>query len=447
MGKSIKEREIIERKTLILQMLADGRRISSKEIISQWSEVSGKPPLNSKSTITSDITKLKEEGYNIDSNKSGYMLIHDENVMTAELPDEYILPDKYVVKEWIIMHIMQQRYDQYISYEKLKEEIEKRFEEINITDHLLRKCLERLEQLQYIKACGKNEVGTVVSETKKQKESGGLSVPSNKRYYHLTESAPVLSLIHEENLINFFDYSVYEGISTELAEELKKINEKIVQVLPEMDVTEVDVFRTAGRKNQIPDEIKKKLEDFLKLPFKTEELLISYPFDDGLMEIHFMTGIIVYCVEKNELYLLGEADKKQLVLRFDRIKNVTLGNRCKNTVYLNDRYRKMFEESWSVPTDAEDDVEIRFQNVFSVRQFVEDLKKIRGETANVIYPKGDQDDDSWIIYRDKIKGINDFLPHIRSLGSSAVIIKPEYIRKRMMDKTAELIERYKEVLE
>ncbi len=84
--------------------------------------------------------------------------------------------------------------------------------------------------------------------------------------------------------------------------------------------------------------------------------------------------------------------------------------------------------------------------MFSVRQFVEDLKKARGETANVIYPKEEQDEDSWIIYKDKIKGINDLLPHIRSLGSSAVIIKPERIRKLIMDKTEELIERYKEVL-
>ncbi len=320
MGKSIKEREIIKRKTLILQMLSEGRRISPTEIINRWSEVSGKPPLSSKGTITSDINRLKEEGYNIDSNRSGYLLVRDENVMTAELPDDYILPDKYVVKEWLIMHIMQQRYDQYITYEKLKEKIEERFEDFDISDHMLRKCLERLEQLQYIEVCGKSEAGAVVSETKEQKEKGDRSAPSNRRYYHLTESAPVLSLIHEENLINFFDYSVYEGISTELTEELKKINEKIVQVLPEMEDSGADIIRTAGRKNRIPGEKKKKLEDFLKLPFKKEELLISYPCNDGLTEIRFMTGIIVYCVEKNELYLLGEADEKPLVLRFDRIK-------------------------------------------------------------------------------------------------------------------------------
>lgn len=443
--KQSKEQEMTERKKLILQMLSEGRRISLAEIMDRWSVVTGKPPLNSKGTIAADIKKLRDEGYNIDSSRSGYLLIKDENVMTADIPDDYVLPDKDVFNEWFIMHILQQRYDQYISLDKLKQDIDNWFVDFEMSDNMLRKCLDRLEQLQYIEVSGKNELGTVVSLTDREWTNGLEYAPDDKEFYHLLESAPILSLINEDDLFKCYENFEYKGSSTELADELEILNDKILQVLPDIDPMTADLLRTAGRKNHIPGEMKEKLEEFLKLPFKTEELMISYPFVEGEKEIRFMTGIIVYSLEKNELYLVGESEEKLQLLRFDRIIEVKPGECRKNEVFLSEKYMKMFEESWSVPAEEEDDVEIRFQNVSSVRGFAEDLEEARNKTANVVYPE-EKDKDSWIIYTDKIKGINDLLPHIRSYGSSAVIIKPERIRKGMIDKTAELIEKYKEVL-
>ncbi len=447
MGKSSKKQEMNERKMLILHILSEGKRVSSTEIIERLSKATGKPPLKSRTSIKNCIDELKLEGYDIESENNSYLLIRNENVMTSDIADGYDLPDNNVFNEWFVMHIMKQRYDQYISLEKLKQDRENLFEDFNLTDSMLRKCLERLKQLQYIEVCGKNELGTVVSMTEKEWINRLEYAPEGKEFYHLTETAPTLSLINEDELFECYEYFEYKGSSTELADELEILNDKIMQVLPDMDQVTNGMLRTVGRKNHIPGEMKNKLEEFLKLPFKTEELLISYPFDEGEKEIRFMTGIIVYSMEKDGLYLVGESEETLRVLRFDRIKNVRPGEGRKNKVFLSEKYMKMFEESWSVPTEEEDDVEIRFQNVSSVRRFVEDLKKARGETATVIYPKEEQDIDSWIIYSDKVKGINDLLPHIRSLGSSAVVIKPERIRKSMMDKTAELIEKYKEVME
>ena len=454
MGKSKKEQEMEERKELILKMLSEGRRISSTEILERLSKATGKPPLKSRTSIKDCIDELKREGYDIDSNDGSYLLIKDETVVNEEIPDDYICSDKEVVNEWIVMHVMQQRYDQYISFDRLMKEIENCFKDIHMTDYMLRKYLARLEELQFIEACGKDEVGTVVSETEDQMINGRSHAPKNKKYYHLTESAPVLSVMDKGDLNDFCIEYALGGISTELTDEMGIIKEKINQVIVADNVSGSDFYMTSGRKSRIPGEMKEKLEEFLKLPFKTKELLVSYPFVDGEKEISFMTGMIVYSTDKNELYLLGELDGQNLILRFDRIKKIIPGSKGKNTVYLDDKYRKMFEEAWSVPTEKEDDVEIRFQNVPYVRRFVEDLKRARGEIANVIYPEAEpcedteiQDPDSWIIYRDKIKGIDDFMPYIRSKGSSAIVIKPEKYRKLMMEKTAELIERYKEVIE
>ena len=71
---------------------------------------------------------------------------------------------------------------------------------------------------------------------------------------------------------------------------------------------------------------------------------------------------------------------------------------------------------------------------------------MRGETAQVIYPPKD-DEYEKIVYRDRIIGFNDFLPYIRSMGSSAVIIRPEPARQVMIERTKEIIDNYKELHE
>ena len=454
-----KKKEILARKKQILHILFEGRNVSSTKIMEELNADPYRPPLKSKATIKKYIDDLKDEGYDIISGKSGYALNRDnDNKMLGEIPEDYILSDEDVITEWLIMHVMSQRYDCCFSFNRLKEDMKKYLGDRDIKDGKLRKCLSDLEKLQYLTVSSKDEEGGVISDISGKTAKNinvASSEPHNKMYYRLTESAPTLSVIHEDDLNVFFDFCEYEGVSSELTEELKSINEKIVRVLPDVETGGEEIFIASGRKNHIPDEMKKSLEDFLKLPFKTEELVISYPFEKGIKDIRLMTGIIVYSVEKNGFYLVGESGGKTVILRFERIKEAKKGSGRKNTVYENSLYRKMFQEAWAAPADEESDVEIRFQDVPYVRQFVKALKRIRSNTANVVYPieefgkneKWDHEEDAWIIYRDKIKGIYDFLPYIRSMGSSAVIVKPLDVRKVVMEKTSEMINNYKELHE
>ncbi|GEM_PF-3202806 len=468
-----KEEEIIRRHKHILEILSDGKRISSTGIIEGLKEYPDISPVK-KTTICEDIKQLKAEGYDIDT-KSGYSLKRSAGNAGLDDIKEYDSFCKHVPEEWLIMSVMSRRYDQYISFYKLCEELdiapakssEESFEvsepkntagDYGITEAMLRTCLRNLEKQGYICTYGKDDVGTVVSETAEQSSKGRHAAPSNIKYYHLTESAPVLSLLSEDDIWEFCDKYAYGGIATELADDMEILNKKISGVVQDIPSFDGRTFRTFGQKARISGRLKKKIEDFLKLPFKTRELLIRYNVNGEMKDIRFMTGLLVFSVEKNALYLLGESEEETVFLRFDKcdkIEEFRPGRKKKNTIYESSKFTKMRDESWSAPAEEECEVEILFQDVPYVRFFVKELETARGNTANVIYPKrehkidGDDADnhDGWIIYRDKMRGVNDLLPYIRSMGASAVIIKPESKRKLVMEKTEELIEKYKELHE
>ena len=99
----------------------------------------------------------------------------------------------------------------------------------------------------------------------------------NKTFYELSDAAPILSVIEENDAFGTF---AYYYLNTGHAEDegaiLKDIAEKFSLVIPDYSIDTFSEFKTFGRFNNISNDMRKKLEDFLKLDFQKKVIEIEY---------------------------------------------------------------------------------------------------------------------------------------------------------------------------
>ena len=98
---------------------------------------------------------------------------------------------------------------------------------------------------------------------------------------------------------------------------------------------------------------------------------------------------------------------------------------------------------YSISVEESKLIEILFQDKPYVRKKIEALCEIRGDNALIEESKAIK---GWFIYKDNISGLNDFLPYIRSFGSSAVVIKPIEILNSSIKNTEKLINHYEVII-
>ena len=419
-----------DRKRRIIEILKSAEYMTLADIGKALASDEGSEEPVKKGAVNKYIESLRDEGYIIESLKNkGLRLIQDET-MYMDTPDkEYELPDKGVITRWLILFLLS-RYKGYMTYEMIKEGFDEKYYEIK--DSVLRKHLEELTNLQYITEHGVDDIPGYYKYDNSQ----------NKIYYCITEAAPVPAFLEMDDIFNFNDYFSFGGGKRELGGEIESIIKKIKKVIPDLD-NEHKAYEAKGRKNFLTPETKEKLDRFLKLPFKTDVLNVKYPVEGEMRDIIFHTGLLVFCVEKNKFYLLGESDDEIRILRLDKITEVEVKEKSANKVYETVKYRNMFEEAWAVSKNEPEEVEIWFEDIGHVREKMERLMKRRSATAAIV-GKEEAAGKNWLVYRDTIIGVTDFLPFIRSLGSSAVLVKPEWASRLIMEKTKELVDKYEE---
>ena len=209
------------------------------------------------------------------------------------------------------------------------------------------------------------------------------------------------------------------------------------------------VLKTFGRKNDVSGERLQELETFLGLPFKELAVNIKYKEKEKIKEYLFKTALIVFSMETNGFYLLGEAkdgnEWERRNFRLELVTDAKADNETVNDIYESKRYKRMYKEMWSVVTDKPVHVEVWFEDVPYVRRQIKELSIARKDTAEVTFPKTEKDG-RWIKYKDDIIGVHAFMRYVRSMGSSAVIISPKSNREHMIKKTEEILENYKETI-
>lgn len=434
--------KIKERKKLITDMLnsAPENRLPGADIRKRIKERFGKEI--SKATLSSDIKALISEGYKIVSDTGGYRLLNP-----GYLPDksqaalfEPVIGD--TVARWLIMLILSEDYDKFMSAQDIYDKYVQMTTSISMSK--LKNHLRILVEQNYITKHTRDEVRksgqSFFYETAKI---------SNKLYYHISHSAPVLSFIDKEAVMDFNAYFHDGGYESELESTLKKINDKIAAVDPDVYAEGSGVYRSTGKRNDIPEELADKLGVILSLPFREKALNIKYREKDKTREYIFKTALMIFNVETNSFYLLGEIRQKgrwvRNNLKLSAVADISANEKIPNDIYESSKYRDIFYKMWSSAPDEPCETEVLFEETAGIHEEVDALRQARKDTASVTFAQGD-DTCRWIRYRDSIMGTHDFLRFVRSMGDGAVIIKPEKSREHLISKTKDMIKEYSAIL-
>ena len=470
--------KIRERRKLITDMLirAPECRVYGADIRKVIMKSFGKDI--SKATLSSDIKALVSEGYEIVSDSEGYRLLNPEFKPSDPETDGFEPVTRDTVARWLIMVILSGGCDRYMSVRDIYNEYANVAAPISMSK--MKQLLDGLVDMKYV---SRHTINDLIKSGESLPEDCGRS--SNKLFYHICDSAPVISFIDKEAVMDFNAYYYDGGYAEELGAILKTINEKIAAVSPGIYEEASGVYKSAGRKNDIPEESAKRLDELLGLPFGKHALEIGYREKEKTKAYIFKTALVIFNVATNAFYLLGEVKAKgkwvRKNMKLSAIEKMSVNVTVSNDIYESRRYREIFSKMWSAAPDEPCEVEVLFEDRPGIRDMVRSLKQARKETADVtfilgnddlvqeagtqgknkvktgkgIQGEGDQVTVShlkksefcgWIRYRDRIMGTHDFLRFVRSLGDAAVIVKPEKSREHLIARTKEMIREYREML-
>lgn len=178
------------------------------------------------------------------------------------------------------------------------------------------------------------------------------------------------------------------------------------------------------------------LEELNKYPFEEKELIIEYKNRAGqINKIPFVVGNVVYSVDKDQLYLLGEYRGKRLIIKYTSILKMEVTDRM-NTIFGNEFYREIVESMFAISVEDPVHVKVEFDNIYAIKEKVNRLilnrpKASLTENATTLY------------YEDEVSGLDDFAGYLRRFGYSCRVIEPESLKNLMKASAQRLLDAYK----
>lgn len=224
--------------------------------------------------------------------------------------------------------------------------------------------------------------------------------------------------------------------------QLKSINEKINLSLGNIDSkeTNLDNYIVYGRKQfqfeTIASELK-KLDDY---DYAHKLLKINYQTNIGeSLSISFATGMIVYVLEKDTIYLMGKnyntEDKENIIIRINQITKIEALDE-EHEHFNSTEFQEIHKTMFSISVDEPADVIVEFTNVFNIKKKLTQLCAQRPTAKKLQYI------DDKIIYQDTIRGLPDFANYLRRFGRSCHVIEPPALQDMITFSVNRSLERY-----
>ncbi len=433
---------IAKRQKLIINILRDAanNKVVGAKIREQIDLAFGRPV--SKGTLSSDIKTLTAKGYEISSDTDGYRLHNpgfdpDQDPKRRQTADfAPITPD--TVAQWFIMHILSEGDDKYLSAQDICLKYGSLCGRVSLSK--IKSLLKNLEEKKFVSRHSRDEAWEAGQTYLSEKGEAG-----NKVFYHISEAAPVVTIVDRERIMDFNTYYYDGGYAEDLRSAFKQINDKISFLCPEMYADGSGVYKCSGKRNDIRDGLTDRLDEILCLPFRKYALNIKYREKESEKNYIFKTAMIIFNEETNAFYLLGEVKSKNKWIRTNlKLSAVTEASATPdipNDIFESRKYKDIFRKMWSSAPDEPCEVEVVFKDTPRIREAIKAMTKARSDTAEVTYTESGSQ--KLIRYRDHISGAHDFFRFVRSMGDEAVIVKPEKSRGHMIAKTKEMIEEYK----
>jgi len=269
----------------------------------------------------------------------------------------------------------------------------------------------------------------------------------SKTIYQLTDAAPIILSVSEENLLAFC--LIYEEQITATTELLpvKKAYHKIQRLIA-WDGLEQEQ-RRFGKVNQISREQMDHFNQFISHPYQKNQITIEDTYRSKRRRITISVGLLYYSVETGSFYALcyNHTNARTEAIRLDYMENITDENQT-NRIFHSKKYEQIYEEMFG--TGYEEDVyHVKvlvqdFGNVISRFRTLTDLRK--NATLRRIQNKP-EDCDYDYVYEDEVRGLMDFARTLRSFGYSAMAVEPPELREQMKRTYSRILEKYKKMEE
>ena len=274
-------------------------------------------------------------------------------------------------------------------------------------------------------------------EKKRMQYKGGIHV-----IYSISEKSPAILFESEDELFDFMSFYDTFKNSFSNTKPLETLYKKCANIY---DWASYDSStQIYGKSNRIDKQQLKCLNNFVKYPYKTKTLEITYLARDEAMKLTISSGLLFYSVETNCFYLLCfNMDNKSIMqLRLDRIASIREGDE-KNKNYRSNTFLNIYEEMFSASFEPEKThVKVIFQDFGNIKERLSALhNKRKFSKLYDISPLSEEIPHS-IMYEDDLRGVSAFARYLRSFGSSALVLEPFSLQALMIQSNQLTLKNY-----
>lgn len=281
-----------------------------------------------------------------------------------------------------------------------------------------------------------------------QLETEGEILQKDGIYFPTGQSIPLILQINDTgDLYNMWDelYNIFPGHP--FYTQLHSIEQKIQFILGNIDGEEsaCENYITYGRKYLEFSHIDSQLRKLEGYDYKNRILEIEYIPDEIPLSLLFSTGLIVYCLEKDTVYLLGQntntdtSDEEflpQTIININTISNIR-ETEMPNFCYMSETFQEIFETMFSISIEPPVDVKVEFDMTEELKRELRHLEVQRRYAKLQIL-------EETIIYEDKIRGLSDFINYLRQFGGQILYAEPAAIREKLCFSSKSALQRYRE---
>lgn len=393
--------KVEQRRQHILDYIIKKQSVSTKELLDVFNI--------KKATLSEDIAALKNQGIPLETPR-GYIKLSQSEVRFYER----ITPA--IIRQWLILLILSQA-DRPLKFQNIVENYTSITGECSIDT--LHKDLQILKEQQYV-------------------------IQSNKTFqYHVTEKFYSFISPDLDTLDNFCYEYAQRADSNPLNNQLSRVH-KVASILDcgyeDVNIyTKNDTYLAHGKSNQLSKKQIENLNQVLSTSYQSTCLKIRYLTNqrEEISKI-IAIGLIVYSIEKNQIYLLGKSDAQNIIIPISSIIDCT--ETTETNLHFNSlEFRNIFDEMFSISVEEPISVRVRFANLPFIREKIKNLHTKRALSKMALSP-----DEAEIIYTDTIRGLADFSSTLRQFGRGVIVDEPESLRLQMISSAEKIVEIYKE---
>ncbi len=190
-----------------------------------------------------------------------------------------------------------------------------------------------------------------------------------------------------------------------------------------------------NRQYEESEKLESILDELNKYPFEEKQLDIEYTNHyKKTVKTRMAVGNIVYSVDKDRVYLLGDCNQVPSIIYYGSIQSIQATD-VANESFQNRFYTDITESMFGISLEPITHVKVQFENKFNIKDKVGRLLVNRKDAS--ITEAGE-----YFIYEDDISGLYDFARFLRGFGFGCRVLEPQSLKDIMRESAKRILTAY-----